>query len=258
MLLDQINRAWYSRERAVAAYSADDLLEPSLVLILLTYRDGILGQPVLDIGVGAGRTTLYMSRLTADYVGIDYSEAMVSYCRARFPGVRFDHCDARDLSRFPDESFRLVMFPFNGIGAIDHEGRLRALAEIARVLQPGGLFAFSAHNRNHATAREGPHLEWSGNPFALAANAMRWIRHMRNHARIRRHQVETVEYALVNDRTQDYSLLQYYVSKDEQRRQLDKVGLSVVDMFDAWANPLAEHSDDSASPSIWYVARKQR
>jgi SAM-dependent methyltransferase len=258
MRMVEINRSWYSRWPAVAASASEDTLEPALVLILLTYRDSILGQPILDIGVGAGRTTLYMSRLTSEYVGIDNSEAMVAYARARFPGIRLDVGDARDLGRFVDESFRLALFSRNGIDALDHEGRLRALEETARVLQPGGLFAFSSHNRNHANGRGRPRLAWKGNPLTLAADVADWMRDMRNHARVGRHEYDGADYAIVNDAAHHYALLHYCVSKEEQRRQLDQVGLTVVDMFDAWANPLAEHSDDAASPSVWYVARKQR
>jgi SAM-dependent methyltransferase len=256
--LDEVNRTWYSGERAVSACTADSFLEPALVFILLTYRDAILGQPVLDIGVGGGRTTLYLSQLTSDYVGIDYSPPMVAHCHARFPGVRLEVCDARDLSRFDDGSFRLVLFSFNGIDAVDHEGRMQALAEIARVLQPGGIFAFSSHNRNCRPARRRPALEWTRNPFAFAASVARWLGQRRTHSRLAPLEAELPEYALVNDGSEDYSLIHYYLTKEEQRRQLEKAGLLLVEMFDSSAKPVSEQSDDSASPSIWYVARKAR
>jgi SAM-dependent methyltransferase len=253
---DVINHDWYSRPRSVSAFSADDYLEPSLILILLRYRHAIENKPVLDIGVGAGRTTLYLSRFTSDYVGVDYSPAMVTHCRRRFPGVRIELCDASDLGCFRDGSFSFVLFTYCGIDAIGHDARLRALGEITRVLEPGGVCAFSAHNRAFADARSGPHIGFSRNPVTQAANVLRWVRRARNHARLRTFEFDGPEYAVVNDAAEEYSLLHYYITRDAQRRQLDEAGLGLVEMYDRWLNPVSELTDDSASPWIWYVARK--
>ena len=42
-------------------------------------------RPILDIGVGAGRTTQLLRAISRDYVGIDDSPAMVEMCRAAHP-----------------------------------------------------------------------------------------------------------------------------------------------------------------------------
>ena len=256
--IDEINRKWYQTTNAVAAFSADDLLEPSLTMVLLKYHDDIVTQPVLDIGVGAGRTSLYLTRLTSAYVGIDYSDAMVNHCRARFPGARFERCEAQDLSLFEDERFRFVLISFAALGAIGHMPRLRALRDIARVLEPGGVLAFSAHNRRCARVRGGPPLDRSRNPLTQAANVVRWIRRSRNHARMRSLEFDGNEYALVNDPAHDYTLLHYYIATDAQRRQLESTGFHLLEMYDHDGNTLVEGADDRASPMIWYVARKAR
>src|ERR1700682_1060613 len=56
-------------------------------------------QPILDLGVGAGRTIPMLQSLSRDYVAIDYTPAMVERARQRFPGVDIQLGDARDLSR---------------------------------------------------------------------------------------------------------------------------------------------------------------
>src|SRR5690348_337316 len=105
------------------------------------------GMSILDMGVGGGRTTQYLSRIAARYVGADYSEAMVDACRKRFPDRQFRHCDATDMVQFADGEFDAIVFSANGIDYIAaDEGRARCLAEIARVLKPGGVFIFSSHN----------------------------------------------------------------------------------------------------------------
>jgi ubiquinone/menaquinone biosynthesis C-methylase UbiE len=104
------------------------------------------GMAILDMGVGGGRTTQYLCQIAERYVGADYSEAMIDACRQRFPGREFRHCDARDMP-FADGEFDAVVFSANGIDYIaSDEGRARCLAEVVRVLKPGGVFIFSSHN----------------------------------------------------------------------------------------------------------------
>ena len=105
------------------------------------------GMAILDLGVGGGRTTPYLSSIAGDYVGADYSEGMVAVCRKRFPNLEFRHCDATDMRQFTDDEFDAVVFSFNGIDYIrSDEARARCLSETARVLRPGGIFIVSSHN----------------------------------------------------------------------------------------------------------------
>jgi SAM-dependent methyltransferase len=104
---------------------------------------------VLDIGVGAGRTTPHLAGRAARYVGLDYSEAMVRRCHAKFPQLRFVTQDATALG-FAPESFDVVVFSFNGIDAIPTvEARRQCFRECARVLRRGGVFLFSAHHARY-------------------------------------------------------------------------------------------------------------
>lgn len=73
---------------------------------------------------------------------MDYVCEMVTECQRKFPDVRFEHGDARDLSRYEDGSFYLVMFSLNGISMVDHQGRMKILKEVYRILAPGGSFLF--------------------------------------------------------------------------------------------------------------------
>jgi SAM-dependent methyltransferase len=254
----QLHRSGDASGRDARSKTTENGIEPALVVILLTYRDSLLGQQVLDIAVGDGPTPLYLSRMTADYIGIDPSESTVSECRARFPSVRFEVGSADDLSRFADQGFRLVLSASDGIGSLDHEARLRALAEIARVLQPGGIFAFSALNRNCPEGRDRPRFEWRGSPLSLPSNLVRWFADVRKHAGTRGRALAAPDYAVANDRADDYSRLHYYIDKDAQRRQVEAAGLEVVEMHGANAAALSAEADDRDAPWIWYVARKAR
>lgn len=108
------------------------------------------GMAVLDLGVGAGRTTPYLASLASRYVGVDYSHAMVSRCRQLFPALSFVELDASDMSAFVDGSVDAIVFSFNGIDYIPTvERRRRCLSECARLLKPGGVFIFSTHNARY-------------------------------------------------------------------------------------------------------------
>ncbi len=108
------------------------------------------GMAILDLGVGAGRTTPYLSGIAARYVGLDYSDAMIAKCRSKFPTLSFVGGDASDMSVFPDGSFEAVVFSFNGIDYLPNdEARAKCLEECARVLRPGGVFILSSHNARY-------------------------------------------------------------------------------------------------------------
>jgi ubiquinone/menaquinone biosynthesis C-methylase UbiE len=105
------------------------------------------GMDILDIGVGAGRTTPVLRALANRYVGVDVAPAMVTAAREQHPGVDFRVGDASDLSDFADESFDLLVFSFNGIDYLHPiKDRNRCLGECRRVLRPSGVFILSSHN----------------------------------------------------------------------------------------------------------------
>jgi ubiquinone/menaquinone biosynthesis C-methylase UbiE len=114
------------------------------------------GMAILDAGVGGGRTTPLLSSSAERYVGIDFSEAMVERCRARFPKLDFLVADASDLSAFADRSFNAVVMAFNSADYIvPAERRWQSFSECWRVLRPGGLLIFSSHNPRSVLVRPG-------------------------------------------------------------------------------------------------------
>lgn len=111
---------------------------------------------VLDIGCGAGRTSIALHERGYRVVAIDLAESLLSIGRARYPGIDFRLVDARHLE-FPDATFDAAIFSYNGIDVIYPEaGRVLSMKETARVLRPGAPFILSSHNLIGALCCAGP------------------------------------------------------------------------------------------------------
>jgi len=146
------NLRTYGIPQVASYYAALNYLTPCEKLLFQNYIKPEMN--ILDLGVGGGRTTAFLSRMASRYVGIDYSEAMVQACKKKFPHLDFRLADASDLSSFEDQSFDAIVFSFNGIDSvIPYEKRLRCLRECWRVLRQQGVFIFSAHNPRSLVVR---------------------------------------------------------------------------------------------------------
>ncbi len=95
------------------------------------------GDRVLDVATGTGDLAIELARRVApdgEVVGSDFSEAMLARARVKAPSVRFEWGDALQL---PDDtgSFDAATV---GFGARNFSDLARGLAEMARVVRPGG------------------------------------------------------------------------------------------------------------------------
>jgi SAM-dependent methyltransferase len=104
----------------------------------------------LDVGCGAGRSTAALAAAARTVVGIEPAAAMLVHRRTVAPGASFVAGRAEALP-FTNASFDLV----TAAGSLNYTDTGRSLAEIARVLAPGGVIAiydFSSGRRCHAAA----------------------------------------------------------------------------------------------------------
>ena len=255
MALDSINKTLYSSENGVVSY-INTTLQPAEVSIFVNYKEAFYGKKILDIGCGTGRTSHYLRNFTDQYIGVDYSEGMVAFCKHAYPELTFYHADARDLSRFDNESFDLVLFSYNGIDYIEDEGRKKALQEIYRVLKPSGLLVFSAHNRNYKNINTSPRFNLSMNPINFARNVICFLQERNNRARLSKQEVHFDEYAILNDSGNKFGLLTYYITKEQQAEQLEDAGFAVRQMFHSDGSVLKPEQNDSDCCWIYYVCSR--
>ena len=138
------NFKYYAIERASLALSQRWLREHG--------RDA----DVLDYCCGNGLDSIYLAKHGARQVtGIDISDVSIRNCRelARAEGVddrvRFETMDAEALT-FPDNSFDLI----TEYGVLHHLDLDRSMAELARVMKPGG------HLLGTETLGHNPLIRW--------------------------------------------------------------------------------------------------
>ena len=209
---------------------------------------------LLDIGIGGGRTTKYLLDMSSDYTGVDYVKQFVDDAAKKFPDANILWADAKDLTTFEDRSFDFVLFSFNGLDCISHEDRLQALREINRVLKTDGIFMFSSHNRDYKHFNK---LPWQQkiqfNPTYLKY-FLYCLYHLPTHLRMKKYEIFSDEYALVNDGDHRFSMLLYYISIDKQIAQLNANGFVNVEAY----NVKGEMVDsDRTSHWIYYLGTKK-
>jgi SAM-dependent methyltransferase len=240
----------------ISRWYRETALDLGETMALLRNQPAFCGREVLDLGVGTGRTTRYLAPLASRYVCVDSSPPMVEYVRLHLPGIDIRQADARDLSAFAPGSFDFVLASCNLLDAVSHDDRLRVLAEVRRVLRPGGIFLFSSHNRRSRRALSGPRLARSRNPATQALLVWRYVRGLANHFRVRRFRRFEAEYALLNDSGHDYAVLHYYVDRETQQRQLERAGFRVREVMGADGRLLKDGDDDGESASLLYVGER--
>ncbi|MBC8550666.1 MAG: class I SAM-dependent methyltransferase [Nitrospira sp.] len=255
----------YSNTDIVSKYYSGDSLNCAEEAALYDIRDKVRGKKILDIGVGTGRTLPCLSMISDDYVAIDYSQAMVDECKRRYPVANIICGDARNLSMYGDSQFDLCMFSANGIDLVSHDDRLLILAEIYRVLNKGGYFIFSTHNREcHAfngyvsvlspLYALNPCRPMTLNPFELGKRLTDLYKGTVNHLRNSKFSVHTDEYSIINDKEQLYSCMMYYIPMEMQIEQLRNIGFNgTVRAYGRYGQVIKDSPTDTW---IYYLVQK--
>jgi len=106
---------------------------------------------LVDLGCGTGRHALRFARRGFDVVAVELSRPMLRRVQATAEaeglpvlGVEANLCR---LGCFPEKTFTYALSMFSTLGMIHGaSSRSRALAEIGRILKPGGRLALHVHN----------------------------------------------------------------------------------------------------------------
>lgn len=116
-----------------------------------------LGDVVLDLGCGYGRTMRFLDRKARFVIGVDISSSSLSLaqsCHNVRRSCLFLEMDAAKLA-FLDGTFDAVVCVQNGISAF-HRDPLQLFQESVRVARPSGVVLFSTYSEKFWDHR----LEW--------------------------------------------------------------------------------------------------
>lgn len=248
------NREHYEAPDALAFYAGQRGLQPAERAILNRLAPRLPGMDMLDVGVGAGRTTAYFAPIARTYRGIDAAANMVAACRARFPAFVFETADARRLEGVADESLDFVLFSFNGLDCLDFSGRQAALRRFFAVLRPGGVLAFSSHNIRFLSAAALAGDMARRDPFAM-------FQRFRANLRFRRsvHSVrfdENMLTARVVERQLGRLVEIAYVDAAHQARQLREIGFAETALFGGEAGGAVAPGAEGPDRWIYFLCAK--
>jgi ubiquinone/menaquinone biosynthesis C-methylase UbiE len=248
-------RESYEKKDVVLIYDKRYLQKPEEI-VFEKYKDRIIDKHILDIGCGAGRTTYFLKKYSDHYIGFDYSYAMIEFCKEKVNNTQLLQCDVRHIA-FRNEKFDFVLFSKMGLDDITHDGRLKGLQEIHRVLKENGIFVFSSNNRKWIGYMSHSKIKLSKNPRKLIRNIAVFVKQNYLILRNRKQQISTESYAMINEFSHGEALLSYHIDKKSQILQLYDCGFETIEMYDQFGNTLHPDSDDIRSRWIHYVARKK-
>lgn len=159
---DENAEVWTELVRAGYDHYRDGLNTPAF-LGMLPDVNGLSG---LDVGCGEGHNTRLLAERGARMTGIDVSKNFIRYARDAEKeqplGIRYETASAVDLP-FTEASFD---FTVAFMSLMDMPETERVLAEVFRVLRPGGFFQFSIEHPCFNPPRRKTLRDESGRAYA--------------------------------------------------------------------------------------------
>ncbi|MCC6546060.1 class I SAM-dependent methyltransferase [Candidatus Sumerlaeota bacterium] len=228
-------KKWYEHAFDAAyldRYAHRDEAEAARSVRLLCNLPLTPGAPAFDLCCGAGRHLPFLAQLGLNIIGGDLSLPLLREASA--PNSRIVRLDMRALP-FAPSSFQLVTNFFTAFGYFESdEENSRVVAEVARILQPGGWFLLDFLNAHLVGKKLACNTEWQteARPNGTVA---RIHRHLTPDGRRAEKQVEEPSGTTYHESVRLYSC-------QELEQLLVAQGMSIVQRWgDYSANPFSIH-----------------
>lgn len=125
---------------------------------------------ILDVSFGTGNLTFCLHDLGYEIHGSDLNAAMLARAaeKARDKGIdlTLTQCDFREASRHFHRDFSLVMSSGSALCHVDNEGVKQTLAEMDKLVRPGGYIYIDSRNWDRAL-RERERFQAFARPLVL-------------------------------------------------------------------------------------------
>ncbi|MEW5734648.1 MAG: methyltransferase domain-containing protein [Thermodesulfobacteriota bacterium] len=143
--MDKVKDAYDSIAQEYAeAFSGEHDKKPKDRKMLRRFARELGGRgPVWDLGCGPGQTAGFLRNLGVEISGLDLSEKLLAHARAAHPGIPFQQGNILHLALESGSAAGIVSF--YAIVHFTREQAQQALAEMFRVLRPGGLLLLAFH-----------------------------------------------------------------------------------------------------------------
>ena len=151
--VDRGLRDYFASAEMVRGYDAQ-MAASALAAADVAFCEAAFPTPgrLVDLGCGTGRLAVHFAARGFDCVGVDLSDTMLTQARAnaaaRGVTVEWHRDNLVDLHELASASFDCAASLFSTLGMVRGAGhRAAAVAEVARLLRPGGRFVLHVHNR---------------------------------------------------------------------------------------------------------------
>lgn len=251
-IMDSVNNKAFNRAQQQYAKAASSGLTPQEFRCLHVIPEHQRGA-ILDIGIGAGRTTGPLAAMFRSYEGIDYAEQLVGIAKKNYPHLNLRVMDARTLDACG--TYDCILFSFNGLDYIGYADRIRFLGAAFRALKPGGYLLYSTHNAGHSRAAVYTRTLFVREQIIYIVKPWRLLQMLRNRIRNfhRQWRPANGHFSVINDAGVRFGLLTVYVDIPAEIEVLRRYGFAVdltigcgktdgYDANDAWVYIMAKKS----------------
>jgi SAM-dependent methyltransferase len=104
---------------------------------------------ILDFGCGCGRVIRHLHRLGPQLHGTDYNPCLIEWCQRNLLFARFDLNGLQPPLRYRDGTFDLI-YAFSVFTHLPEGLQFSWMAELRRVLAPGGYLFMTTHGEPYA------------------------------------------------------------------------------------------------------------